>query len=318
VEANMEDALARSVTAEAMTGREMQEVKAMVFMAKQYPRNENASLDKILKACERKTLAEKAIYEYPRGDVKVNGPSIRLAEAIAQNWGNFTSDIVELEQHDGESVVMARAWDIETNVQQRIIFTVPHIRHTRSGGYKLTDPRDIYEMVANQGARRRRACILGLIPGDVIEAAVNKCNETLTQHVGKRDEALARTCKAFEEYNVTQAMLEKFIGCNANAFTSQDIIRLGNVYTSIKDGMGKPGDYFEGLASEESSKTTNSDRWKTLAAKAKFHGVSADDAKRIAGEVVGKKAIDAWTADEFAEIERRLVPAGPPATEPAQ
>src|SRR5690554_4358852 len=127
----------KTVTTEMATGREMQEVKAMVFMAKQYPRDENAALERILKACERKSLAEKAIYEYPRGGQKVSGPSIRLAEAIAQNWGNFTSDIIELEQRDGESQVMARAWDLETNVQQRMIFTVSHFRHTKQGDYKL-------------------------------------------------------------------------------------------------------------------------------------------------------------------------------------
>ena len=43
-----------------------------------------------------------------------------------------------------------------------------------------TDPRDIYEMVANQGARRLRACILGIIPGDVVGASVEECQKTLT------------------------------------------------------------------------------------------------------------------------------------------
>ncbi len=249
--ANMEPKLAKTVTTEMATGREMQEVKAMVFMAKQYPRDENAALERILKACERKSLAEKAIYEYPRGGQKVSGPSIRLAEAIAQNWENFTSDIIELEQRDGESQVMARAWDLETNVQQRMIFTVSHFRHTKQGDYKLTDPRDIYEMVANQGARRRRACILGLIPGDIVEAAVEKCQEVMAKHLGKREEAIARLVEAFKEYGVTLPMLEKFIGCKAEAFTSQNLVRLGAVYTSIKDGMGKPSDYFEDVPKEK-------------------------------------------------------------------
>lgn len=42
----------------------------------------------------------------------------------------------------------------------------------------LTDSRDIYEATANFGARRMRACILGVIPGDVVDMAVNECKET--------------------------------------------------------------------------------------------------------------------------------------------
>ena len=124
-------------------------------------------------------MAEKAEYEYPRGDQKITGPSIRLAEVMAQNWGNIDFGIVELEQKSGESQVMAYAWDLETNTRQTRIFSVPHIRETKKGNIPLTKPRDIYEQVANYGARRMRACILGVIPGDVIESAIRQCHETL-------------------------------------------------------------------------------------------------------------------------------------------
>lgn len=234
---------------EAMSSRQMEEVKGMVFMAKQFPRDENESLNRILKACERKSLAEKAMYEYPRGDQKVTGPSIRLAEAIAQNWGNMDFGIVELERRSGESVMMAYAWDLETNIRQTRIFTVPHVRETKHGKYKLSDSRDVYEMITNHGARRLRACILGVVPGDVVEAAVEKCRETMTKNLGgKLEEVIKKMVTTFEkEYCVTKEMLEKFIGCKAEAFTPNDVVRLGNVFTSIKDGMGKPEDYFEDI-----------------------------------------------------------------------
>jgi hypothetical protein len=249
----MEAQPTKTVTTEAMTTREMAEVKSMVFMAKQFPRDERAAMARILKACEREALAEQGAYEYPRGDTKVNGPSIRMAEALAQNWGNITFDIVELEQRGGESTVMARAWDLETNVQQRKIFTVPHIRHTRSGDYKLTDPRDIYEMVANQGARRLRACILGVIPGDVVDAAVNKCDETLLKLIGGNlEEAIEKMIAAFKkDHGVTPQMIEKTLGCRQSAFTAKDVVKMRRIYTSIRDGMGKASDYFEGLPAEK-------------------------------------------------------------------
>lgn len=159
----------RNTQTEMMISRQAQEVQAAMVIAKKFPRDEVESFNRILRACQRKRLAEGAMYEYPRSGTKVTGPSIRLAEAMAQNWGNIDFGILELEQKSGESQVMAYAWDLETNTRQTKVFSVPHMRGTKRGNVPLTDPRDVYEMVANQGARRLRACILGVIPGDVVD-----------------------------------------------------------------------------------------------------------------------------------------------------
>ncbi|BBP87435.1 hypothetical protein BsIDN1_10530 [Bacillus safensis] len=78
---------ATSVTTEAMVSRQAQEVQAAMVVAKKFPRDVYAAFERIKKACERKLLAESAVYEYPKGGSKISGPSIRLAEALAQNWG---------------------------------------------------------------------------------------------------------------------------------------------------------------------------------------------------------------------------------------
>lgn len=250
----MENISPKIATIEAITSREMQEVKAMAFMAKQFPRDEERAMAKILKACERLSLAEQATYEFPRGGEKTTGPAIRLAEVLAQNWGNVDFGIMELEQRDGESVVMAHAWDLETNTRESKVFTVPHIRATKRGSYRLTDPRDIYEIVANLGARRLRSCILGIIPGDVIDTALEKCEEILIKSIGGNlTEAVQKMFVTFEqEHAVTQKMIEKFLGYNRGAFTVKDVIKMRRIYTSIKHGMAKLADYFEDMPTEKS------------------------------------------------------------------
>lgn len=237
----------RSVTAEMVTSRQTQEVQGQIIMAKKFPRDYVASCNRIMQACQRKGLAEKAMYEYPRGGTKVVGPSIRLAEALAQNWGNISFGIVELEQKAGESQVMAYAWDLETNTRQEKIFSVPHIRSTKKGNVPLTDPRDIYEMVANQGARRLRACILGIIPGDVVEDAIEQCNRTLLEGEKKPLADVIKEVSLYfqRDFNVPLEALEKLIGCKAEAFSMNDCIRLRKVYNSIKDGMAKREEIFE-------------------------------------------------------------------------
>ncbi len=74
---------------------------------------------------------------------------------------------------------MAYCWDLESNTRQTKIFQVRHVRDTKSGPKSLRDARDIYELVANQGARRVRACILGVIPGDIVDEALDEVNKTL-------------------------------------------------------------------------------------------------------------------------------------------
>lgn len=121
------------------------------------------------------------------------------------------------------------------------------MRGTKKGNVPLTDPRDIYEMVANQGARRLRSCILGIIPGDVVEAAMKECNKTL---VSGNDKPLIDRVRdgirLFEEkFSVTQEMIEKYIGCKCEAFSENDMIRLNNVYRSLRDGMASREQYFD-------------------------------------------------------------------------
>jgi len=246
--------------AQASSSREMEEVKGQIFMARQFPRNVFASEQRILDNCKRPALAEVAVYSYPRGGTKVEGPSIRLAEVLAQNWGNLSFGVKELEQREGESVAMAYAWDLETNVRQEKVFTVKHSRKARGQIKKLDDPRDIYELVANNGARRVRACILGIIPGDIVDKAVEECSKTLQGNgKGPLKDRLATALTAFKDsYRVTQEQIEERMGYNISAFTERDYADLIKIFTSIKDGMSKPADWFSNeVKNKQESKLTD-------------------------------------------------------------
>jgi len=235
-----------SVAAQTTVGKHMQEIQGMVFMAKRYPRDQYQAWQRIKEACSRKSLAEVASYEYPRGNQKVSGPSIRLAEVLAQCWGNMTYGVTELEQRAGESTCMAYAWDLETNVRAEKTFTVLHERKARGRIQKLSDPRDVYEMVANLGARRQRACILAVIPKDITDAAVEECERTLS---GDTKEPIADRLKnmldKFTELGVTKDMIEQRQGYAFESFTEKDVIALIKVYNAIRDDIGKREDYFE-------------------------------------------------------------------------
>lgn len=228
------------------------EIQGRMVIAKRFPRDPVEAMDDIMRACTRASLAEGALYSYSRGGQEVTGPSIRLAEAMAQAWGNIDFGIRELSQANGESTVEAFAWDMQTNTRQVKAFQVPHIRYTRSGSRRLEDPRDIYEMVANQGARRLRACILGVIPGDVTEAAVKQCEETLKATADVTPEGIRKMVESFARFGVTSEMIATRCQCRIDAIRPAQIVQLKKIYQSLRDGMSSPVEWFDMSAGAES------------------------------------------------------------------
>ena len=118
--------------------RAIAEAQGKLVIAKRYPRDQARAFTAIMDACKRPGLAEEACYSFPRGGQTVSGPSIRLAEMLAANWGNIDYGIRELSRKEGVSEMEAYCWDLETNTMSSQKFTVRHIRDTRGGGVKLT------------------------------------------------------------------------------------------------------------------------------------------------------------------------------------
>lgn len=246
---------AQNAVAEAGQQREIAEVQASMVIAKRFPRNPIEAMDKILQSCTRPTLADGALYSYSRGGTDVTGPSIRLAEVAAQAWGNVSFGVRELEQRNGESTVEAFAWDMETNTRQVKVFQVAHERHTKRGVTKLADPRDIYELIANQGARRLRSCILGVIPGDVIEAAVKQCEETLHANADVSPDGIKKLADAFAKLGVSKEQIEARIQRRLEAIRPAQVVQLRKIYASMNDGMSVASDWFDASTTAAASVT---------------------------------------------------------------
>jgi hypothetical protein len=230
---------------EVETGRAVADVQAMVLSAKRWPRDTIAATDRILNECQRPGLASEAIYSYARGGTEIQGPSIRLAEVLARNWGNIDTGIQELARSGGQSEMRAYCVDLESNYRAHFDFVVVHERTTKKGTYQLTDGRDIYETVANQASRRLRAMILKVIPSDVVDAAVSQCEATLAAKADTSPEALKKLLDVFAAYKVTKEQIEKRIQRRLDTITPAQLIQLRKVYNSLKDGMSGPADWFE-------------------------------------------------------------------------
>ncbi len=248
--AGMSPAQNDSAGARQLQARENSETLAMVAMAKRFPRDVIANTDKIINAFTRTTLAERAAYQFSKGGTDVSGPSIRAAEAIAQMWGNLSFGFRELSRGVGAdgvsfSEVEAFCWDMESGNRQPLQFIVRHWRDTKRGGYSITDERDIYELVANQAQRRKRACILALVPGDVIETAMNQVDVTLRTTADTSPENMTKMVEEFGKFGITKEQIEKRIQRRLDSIQPAQVVTLKRIYASLRDDMSTPEDWFE-------------------------------------------------------------------------
>jgi hypothetical protein len=290
-------------------------------MARQFPRDPLLSMDCILRECERPTLADAAIYLYPRGNEMISGPSIRLAEVLARNWGNVTFGMEVLERGVakngvGFSAIRAFAWDLQTNTYVSRHFEVKHWRSTRSGGYKLTDDRDIYELEANMGSRRLRACILQIIPGDVTSAAVAACRKTssnglveIMKDEKKRADLVAKMLRIYEKLGVTRMDLENYLNAKIDDWNADHMVKLKELKCSFDDGALTLSEVFPHLGGNGKNETITKEQIEKIMQMEKETGRQGEIGDALKRMGIAKVAdIPAARFDEVVQMVQTFMP----------
>lgn len=302
--AQAEQALSLAPAAGALanteSARAIAQVQAAALMARHFPRNVDAAVNTVLDACGRLSLAQKATYVYSRGGEEITGPTIRLAEAVVQSWGNMRMGVRELSRdaEEGVSRCIAFCHDMQTGLEDEREFVVRHWREIRgSKGYRVTSDRDIRELVANYGARFKRAAIQAIVPGWVFEEAIERCERTLHENIRLDEEALASMLERFAEVNVSREHIEARIRRPLEQIEPHQMIALHKVYNSIKGGDSMPSDWFAIAAPVEPGKPG-----KTL------DSIVARGEARVTGQKA--KVQRAGTTSAAAqEVERKLIEA---------
>ena len=234
-----------SALAAVESSRAVAEIQASLVIAKANPRSERFATQEIVKSCKRETLAKSAMYLYRRGGTSVTGPTIRLAEVMARCWGNINYGFRELDRGADYSEVEAFAHDLQTNTKVTRQYVVRHYRDKKSGNVALTQERDIYEAVASSAQRRVRACLLELLPGDIVELAVETCDATLNGSIGNLGKAIEDILVAFDSLGVIKEDIEGYLQRKLESLVPADIVNLRKIHTSIKNGIAPKEEYFQ-------------------------------------------------------------------------
>lgn len=221
----------------------IQEIQGAMIMARRFPRDEKACFGKLMKACQRKTMAEKACYAFPRGNATVTGPSINLARVAGQCYGNLRWGLDMLRNDDTQVTIRGWAWDVESNIKVTADDSFAKLIYRKVGGWVKPDERDLRELVNRRGAILVRNCLLNVLPKDLIEDAIGICRVTLKSQMKDPEGEKKVLIVNFMQFGVTTTMIDKYLG--HDIWTPDDILDLKAIYLTIKEGSGKVEDYFD-------------------------------------------------------------------------
>lgn len=225
------------------------EIQSAIAVAKRFPRNEDQAFARLMKAADRTSFAEDAAYSFPRGGVAVEGPSVNLAREGARVWGNMRYGLEILRDDEESRQIRGWAWDMESNtkVTAEDDFAKLIQRKNRGGSgtsWIKPDERDLRELTNRRGAILVRNCILQLLPKDLVEDALDRCQATLKKGAeSDPDGARKKIILAFSQLNISPEMLDKRLGHPLSESSPTEIAELRTIYKSIADGNSTWAEY---------------------------------------------------------------------------
>jgi len=218
------------------------EIDLQVATARQFPRNISSSLENIINlATLSRETAEKCFYALPRGNKRVVGATIRLAEIVAHCWGNLRAG-ARIINNDGRIITaQGFAHDLQNNLS---VSVEARKRIIDKDGNPYTE--DMQIVTANAVcAVAFRNTIFKLVPSVILNTVEEKIKEVI---VGDADDFKTTVKKAFDYFlkkGVKEQDILDRIDCSSrDEVKKEDIFFLRGLATAIEDGEVKIGNAF--------------------------------------------------------------------------
>lgn len=214
------------------------EIDIQISTAKRYPRSiEKFRQEALSMATLDKDIAASCFYKLKRGkgaDAKIiEGPSVRLAEIVANAWGNLRFGARTVQEGQREVVAQGVAHDLEKNVCNTIEVSR---RITNSKGERYGDDMiGVTKNAANSIALRN--AIFKTVPFTYVKTIYEQAKKVAVGDSKTLLECRQSMLEAFAKMSVTKEQVLAFL-----EKPSVEDIGLGDVelmigtYTAIKDG----------------------------------------------------------------------------------
>lgn len=228
------------------------ELDTQISTAKAYPREAQKAIQyATMLATMDEATAQSCYYCLPRKDkngnkVEIRGGSIRLAEIIANAWGNLHA-ATRIVENDGKNITAEGvAWDLETNVKISMQNKVSIWFGAKDGkgGYQAN--ADMQTMLANAAsAKALRNAIFKVVPKALVDIVRDKA---MSFSIGDVKTVNAKVKEVIDKLNkmglTTESILEYYGYDSIGKITPADYTSLLGVGTAIKEGYIKPEQVF--------------------------------------------------------------------------
>lgn len=265
-------------SSDAVAARETAAVQARFVVAIQRPRDTMDFRSRLLHECKRPGFAEVAMFKRPVGKKKMpngkweetfaEGPSIRMIETCLQLYRNVQATSTTVYDGPDLRIIKVLVIDFENNISFEQEVNVPKAVEKR--GYDGQPPKgrevlgkrlnsegeETYlvaatddEVTIKQAAlvsKALRTCGQRLLPRDVIEEAIAQIRATKTAEVkADPDAAKKKIADAFSTLGVNPSDIGAYLGHSIDRATPAEVVKLREIYSSIKDGESKWEEYVE-------------------------------------------------------------------------
>ena len=215
------------------------EIDIQIATAKNYPRDINATLNKIATyACMDKETAEDCFYVLRRKgaggqDTVIEGLSVRMAEIIAGAWGNLRV-ATHIVGNDGKMITaQAVCHDLETNFA--VMKEVKRRITDRNG---RTFSEDMQVVTGNAAAAIAfRNAVLTVIPKAVTKKIINDVKQVALGQAIDVETSRQNCLTNYARAGVTEAMICQYLGIKSVAeIDKKKLFELKATWNAIKEG----------------------------------------------------------------------------------
>lgn len=221
-------------------------IQAAVILTMQRPRNEDVAWQRITAMAKRPSMADRAVYSYPRGGTQVTGPTIAFIRAFAQRWGNIRFGVDILGETKQGATCRAWAWDLETNTFSSRDQYIERKVQRREGWKYADDPRDWREWLSNIGSRLERRALQDILPEDLIEDALElSASVRIAQYAEDPAKAQRMVIGGFGELGIPAEEIIEYLGKPIQQASASDLDTLRTIWKTIKAGAKAWRDYYQ-------------------------------------------------------------------------
>lgn len=241
-------------------------VKARYSMAIARPRDWDDVRRKLLKECERPTIAAVAVYSKPQGrklnettgqweDNFIEGLSIRFAEVAIRCMGNLMPEATAVYDDDKIRIVRVALSDLEANnyyVKDVVIEKTVERSKLKKGQVALRSRVNAYgeavyvlpatddEVTNKENAMASKALrnhVLRVVPGDLQDECRKQLDETFADKDAKDpDAARKEIADGFAQLNIMPSQIKAWLGHEMATTDEAERKQLRKIFATVKTG----------------------------------------------------------------------------------